>query len=159
MWSFYTKQPIIRVFVEQAAGSNFVHDVLVVTQTNVIFIDPISGNILRIEPYNKSGMSHETHDFMLVEGQLVSGGIDAHQIVLAVPNSGESGQAFIIPSSEASLSTIAKAKPLYYTQIDLKKRRITGHLVDNASLKTHQVWNINLGENKEILSVKTQYNQ
>lgn len=64
-----------------------------------------------------------------------------------------------MPASEAALSTIANAKPLYYTTFDLHKKRISGHFVDNSTLKTSQVWNINLGDNKEITSIKTQYNQ
>lgn len=89
-WSYYSKQPIIKVFVEQSAGSNFVHEILVVTQTSVIYLDPITGNVLHKDDYQKS-VSHGAHDFMLVEGKLISGSSESHQVVLAVPSKGDSG--------------------------------------------------------------------
>jgi hypothetical protein len=39
-WSFYNRQPILKIYVEQEAGSNLVHDVIVVTEKAVIYLDP-----------------------------------------------------------------------------------------------------------------------
>ena len=78
-------------------------------------------------------------------------------MLLAVPLSLSEGQAAIVPKSDASLSTIPKGKPLFYTQLDMKLNQIIGFKIDQITLKTKKVWNIKLGADKEIVSIKTQY--
>jgi len=90
-WTYYCKHPIIKVFVEQMAGSNDVHDIIAVTQTNIVYLDPVTGAIESQQPY-PAGASPDTHDFMLVEGQLKTQQKEgSHQLILAVPRNGDGG--------------------------------------------------------------------
>jgi hypothetical protein len=73
------------VFVESAAGTNFVHDVIVVTDGSIIYLDPLTGATLSEEALPE-GVTSETHDFMLVEGKLSAEGEGSQQVILAVPN-------------------------------------------------------------------------
>ena len=73
------------------AGSNDVHDIIAVTQTNIVYLDPVTGAIESQQPY-PAGASPDTHDFMLVEGQLKTQQKEgSHQLILAVPRNGDGG--------------------------------------------------------------------
>jgi hypothetical protein len=79
-----------------------VHDVILVTESSIIFLDPITGITLNEEAL-PSDFTAKTYNFMLVEGKLIAGE-GSHQIVLAVPNSSTTSQAYIVPPSESKLS-------------------------------------------------------
>ena len=66
---------------------------------------------------------------MLVEGKLIAGE-GSHQIVLAVPSSSKTSQAYIIPPSESKLSTIPADKPLFYSQFDLTQAKIACYSIN-----------------------------
>lgn len=83
-WSFYSPKPVVKLFVESAAGSNFVHDVIIVTDASIIYLDPLTGTALSEEALPE-GVTSETHDFMLIEGKLSAEVEGSHQVVLAVP--------------------------------------------------------------------------
>lgn len=121
-WSFYSRVPVSKVYVEQSAGSNLVFDIILVTNTGVIYLDPVTGNIVKSENF-QDGVSADTHDFMLVNGQSAE---SSHQVVLAVPRSGSRNQAYIVPSSEAALSTLQSGRPLFYSQFNTEKNTISG---------------------------------
>lgn len=105
-WSYYNPQePIVKVFVEQAAGSDLSLNIIVITERNELHLNPLTGT-----QYSRKAHHLDTRDY---EFMLVRSGPES-QNVIAVPKGAQATEQ-ILKLTDGSSGSLAGDQPLFYT--------------------------------------------
>jgi len=80
-WNFYDySQKVLKIFVEPSAGSDNRLDVILITGTHKILLDPLTGEV---RSKNAHGIDATQHSFMLIKNVVESG---SDYVVVAISN-------------------------------------------------------------------------